>query len=127
MITVAFTLSGRCFIAKRTVGRANLLPRPSRSRSIVQIRQRSTPLLARSVQGCRSDSARPGQRSLWPLLATSPRLLRQLLADPGRAKAKRVMQAMVKVTKIDVAAREGVPAMGLLLDVIFEGGHQGGW
>ena len=35
-----------------------------------------------------------------------PRLLPRLLADRDRAKAKRVMEAMVQMTKIDVAAIE---------------------
>lgn len=35
-----------------------------------------------------------------------PRILPRLLADPNRAKAKRVMEAMVQMVKIDVAAIE---------------------
>lgn len=34
----------------------------------------------------------------------TPRILPQLLADPDRAKAKRVMEAMGEMVKIDVAA-----------------------
>ncbi|WP_324752031.1 VOC family protein [Roseovarius sp. Pro17] len=34
----------------------------------------------------------------------TPRILPQLLADPDRAKAKRVMEAMGQMVKIDVAA-----------------------
>ncbi len=36
----------------------------------------------------------------------TPRILPQLLADPDRAKAKRVMEAMVEMVKIDVAIIE---------------------
>ncbi len=36
----------------------------------------------------------------------TPRILPQLLADPDRAKAKRVMEAMVEMVKIDVATIE---------------------
>ncbi len=36
----------------------------------------------------------------------TPRILPRLLADPDRAKAKRVMDAMVQMVKIDVAAIE---------------------
>ncbi|PVA11368.1 hypothetical protein DC366_04565 [Pelagivirga sediminicola] len=36
----------------------------------------------------------------------TPRILPQLLADPDRAKAKRVMEAMGQMLKIDVAAIE---------------------
>ncbi|MDN5787829.1 VOC family protein [Pseudorhodobacter sp.] len=36
----------------------------------------------------------------------TPRILPQLLADPDRAKAQRVMEAMVQMIKIDVAAIE---------------------
>lgn len=35
-----------------------------------------------------------------------PRILSKLLADPDRAKAKRAMEAMVQMVKIDVAAIE---------------------
>jgi len=36
----------------------------------------------------------------------TPRILPQLLSDPDRAKSKRVMEAMVQMVKIDVAAIE---------------------
>jgi predicted 3-demethylubiquinone-9 3-methyltransferase (glyoxalase superfamily) len=43
-----------------------------------------------------------------------PRVLPELLADPDRKAAERVMKAMLEMTKIDVAelqaAKEGVPA-----------------
>jgi RNA polymerase sigma-70 factor (ECF subfamily) len=40
----------------------------------------------------------------------NPRILGQLLADPDAAKAKRVMEAMLKMTKIDIAALERAAA-----------------
>jgi predicted 3-demethylubiquinone-9 3-methyltransferase (glyoxalase superfamily) len=39
-----------------------------------------------------------------------PNVLGQYLSDPDRAKANRVMQAMLKMTKIDVAALEAAYA-----------------
>ena len=40
----------------------------------------------------------------------TPRILPQLLADPDREKAKRVMEAMVGMVKIDVAGIEAAAA-----------------
>lgn len=40
----------------------------------------------------------------------NPRILGQLLADPDAAKAKRVMEAMLKMTRIDIAALERAAA-----------------
>jgi predicted 3-demethylubiquinone-9 3-methyltransferase (glyoxalase superfamily) len=39
-----------------------------------------------------------------------PRLLIELLGDPDKAKAERVMNAMMKMTKIDVAELEKAAA-----------------
>ncbi len=41
-----------------------------------------------------------------------PRRLQELLADPDREKAKRVMQAMLQMTKIEVPALEAAAAGG---------------
>jgi predicted 3-demethylubiquinone-9 3-methyltransferase (glyoxalase superfamily) len=43
----------------------------------------------------------------WQIVPTA---LSQLLADPDPAKAQRVMQAMLKMTKIDIAALESAHA-----------------
>lgn len=40
----------------------------------------------------------------------TPRILPRLLADPDRAKAKRAMEAMMQMVKIDVAAIEAAAA-----------------
>ena len=40
----------------------------------------------------------------------NPRILGQLLSDPDRAKAKRVMEAMLKMSKIDIPALQRAAA-----------------
>jgi predicted 3-demethylubiquinone-9 3-methyltransferase (glyoxalase superfamily) len=40
----------------------------------------------------------------------NPKVLGQLLSDPDAAKAKRVMEAMLKMTRIDIAALERAAA-----------------
>jgi predicted 3-demethylubiquinone-9 3-methyltransferase (glyoxalase superfamily) len=42
----------------------------------------------------------------------NPRRLGELVSDPDAAKAKRVMEAMLKMTKIDIAALEKAAAQG---------------
>ena len=61
-----------------------------------------------------ADGGEPGVCSLKDKYGLSwqvqPRLLIQLLGDPDKAKAERVMNAMMKMTKIDVAELEKAAA-----------------
>ncbi len=105
VITVAFTLSGRSFIAMN--GGPGHPFTDAISLSIDCADQAEVDRYWEAL----SDGGEPVQCGWikdrfglsWQV---TPRILPQLLADADRAKAKRVMEAMVEMVKIDVAALE---------------------
>ena len=104
-ITVAFTLSGRSFIAM------NGGPRHPFTDAISLSIDCADQAEVDHYWNALSDGGEPVQcgwiRDRYGLSwQVSPRILLQLIADPDRAKAKRVMEAMVEMIKIDVDAIE---------------------
>lgn len=105
VITVAFTLSGRSFIAMNggpghPFTDAISLSIDCKDQAEVD---RYWDALSDGGEpiGCGWVKDRFGLS--WQV---TPSILPRLLADPDRAKARRVMEAMVKMVKIDVAALE---------------------
>ena len=57
-------------------------------------------------EGGATAAMRLAEGQVRPLLADRPVRLPRLLTDPDPAKANRVMQAMLQMTKIDIARLE---------------------
>ena len=108
-ITVGFTLSGRSYIAMN--GGPDHPFTDAISLSVDCADQAEVD----RVWNALTDGGKPVQCGWvtdrfglsWQV---TPRILPQLLADPDRAKAKRVMESMSKMVKIDVAAIEAAAA-----------------
>ncbi|MFP7571029.1 VOC family protein [Marivita sp. S2033] len=105
VITVGFTLSGRSFIAMN--GGPDHPFTDAISLSIDCADQAEVDhywdALAEGGEPVMCGWIRDRFGLSWQV---TPRILPQLLADPDRAKAKRVMEAMGQMVKIDVAAIE---------------------
>lgn len=111
VITVAFTLSGRSFIAMNG-GPGH----PFTDAISLSIECEDQAEVDRYWEAL-SDGGEPVMCGWikdrfglsWQV---TPRILPQLLADPDRAKAKRAMEAMMQMVKIDVAAIEAAARDG---------------
>lgn len=105
VITVAFTLSGRSFIAMNGGPGHPFTDAISLSIDCADQAEvdRYWVALCDGGEAVQCGWVKDRFGLSWQV---TPRILPQLLADPDRAKAKRVMDAMVKMVKIDVAALE---------------------
>lgn len=105
VITVAFTLSGRSFIAMN--GGTGHPFTDAISLSIDCADQAEVDRYWGSLGDGGEEIQCGWVKDRYGLSwQVTPRILPRLLADPDRAKAKRVMEAMVQMVKIDVAAIE---------------------
>lgn len=104
-ITVAFTLSGRRFIAMNGGPGHPFTDAISLSIDCADQAEvdRYWDALAEGGEPVQCGWIRDRFGLSWQV---TPRILPQLLADPDRAKANRVMEAMIEMVKIDVAAIE---------------------
>lgn len=105
VITVAFTLSGRSFIAMNGGPGHPFTDAISLSIDCADQAEvdRYWAALCDGGEAVQCGWVKDRFGLSWQV---TPRILPRLLADPDRAKAKRVMDAMVKMVKIDVAAIE---------------------
>ena len=103
VITVGFTLLGRSFIAMNGGPDHPFTDAISLSIDCADQREvdRYWDALAEGGEPVMCGWIRDRFGLSWQV---TPRILPQLLADPDRAKAKRVMEAMGQMVKIDVAA-----------------------
>lgn len=105
VITVAFTLSGRGFIAMNGGPGHPFTDAISLSIDCADQAEvdRYWAALCEGGEAVQCGWVKDRFGLSWQV---TPRILPRFLADPDRAKAKRVMDAMVKMVKIDVAAIE---------------------
>lgn len=105
VITVAFTLSGRTFIAMNGGPEHPFTDAISLSIDCVDQSEvdRYWDALSDGGEEVQCGWIKDRFGLSWQVV---PRILPHLLSDPDRAKAKRVMEAMVQMVKIDVAAIE---------------------
>lgn len=105
VLTVAFTLSGRSFHAMNGGPGAAFTDAVSLSIDCADQAEVDHYWEALSAGGTPVACGWIKDRFGLPWQVT-PRRLPELLADPDRARAKRVMEAMVTMVKIDLAALE---------------------
>ncbi|WP_324752519.1 VOC family protein [Roseovarius sp. Pro17] len=109
VITVAFTLAGRSFIAMNGGPDHPFTDAISLSIDCVDQAEvdRYWDAFLDGGEGVACGWIKDRFGLSWQV---TPRILPRLLADPDRAKAKRAMEAMMQMAKIDVAAIEAAAA-----------------
>ena len=104
-LTVEFTLLGQPYVGLN--GGPNCKPNESVSFMVITETQEETDRYWDAIVGSGKESACGWCKDRWGYSwQITPRALLDALADPDRAAAKRAMEAMMKMGKIDIAAIE---------------------
>lgn len=109
-LTVEFTVLGRKFIGLN--GGPNFRPNEAVSFMVLTVDQAETDRYWAAITGNGGAESECGWcKDRWGFSwQITPRRLIDLTADPDRAKAKRVFEAMMTMTKIDIATLEAAAA-----------------